>query len=199
MAWIVKIGTLSTANLTEEERKNNATEFYNFFSQLGYTLESICGMLGNIEQESAINSGMKQSEDSSSGWGLIQWTPSTVLTNWCNDYGYLWYEGETQCERIRCEGTGEKNCSGYFFPSVSKPEFSYSWEEFTNLKDVELATLAYLYERERAGIESVSNRLAYAYKWYEFLSGKPVPPKPPTPTKRKKLKSCFMLRNINFY
>lgn len=186
MAWIYKVGV--QIGLTEEEKKINATEFYNFFIRKGATLESICGMLGNIERESQLNPGIKQGESTLLGWGLIQWTPSTVLTNWCDTYGYTWYDGNAQCDRIWCEGTGEKGAGGTWIPTA---EYSYSWLEFLSLTDVHESVYAYLKERERAGVEAIELRLAYADKWYQYFSGQPVPPTP-----RKKMPIYMMLRRV---
>ena len=95
MSWEVKVGT--DVYLTQDQMENNAKLFKQYFQSKGMTLESICGMLGNIQQESGLNPGIKQTANTSSGWGLIQWTPSTVLTDWCNTYGYTWYDGDVQC------------------------------------------------------------------------------------------------------
>ena len=85
MAWIVKVGV--NAYLTQSEMENNATEFYGYFNSKGFTIESVAGMLGNLQQESNINPGMKQTASASSGWGLIQWTPSSNLTGYATAYG----------------------------------------------------------------------------------------------------------------
>ena len=171
MSWIVKVGTLSSATiLTDEELKNNAKEFAIYFKSKGATLEAICGMLGNIERESQINPGLKERESTSSGWGLIQWTPSTVLTDWCKAYGYTWYDGDAQCLRIWSEGTQEMGAGGSFIPTT---EYPYTWTEFCALTNVDEATKAYLYERERSDVEALGKRLEYARQWYTFLEGEP--------------------------
>ena len=192
MAWIYEIGVKKYFNTAQMQ--NNATEFYNYFTNKGATLEAICGMLGNIQRESTLNPGIKQGSSTSLGWGLIQWTPSTVLTNWCKTYGYNWYDGSAQCERISCEGEGTKGAGGSWIPTN---EYAYSWSEFLALTDVAEATKAYLYERERAGVVALSDRLQYASEWYEYFSGTPVPPTPPTPPiprKRKSMPIYMMLK-----
>ena len=166
MSWEVKVGT--DVYLTQSQMENNAKLFKQYFQSKGVTLESICGMLGNIQQESGLNPGIKQTASTSSGWGLIQWTPSTVLTDWCNTYGYAWYDGDAQCLRIWSEGTNEMGAGGTFIPTA---EYPYTWSEFCALTNVDEATKAYLYERERAGGEKLENRLEYARKWYDFLNG----------------------------
>lgn len=177
MSWYYEIGVQKN-DIGQSNRENNAREFLSYFTAKGLTLESICGMLGNVQRESGLNAGNKQTASTESGWGFIQWTPSTVLTNWCRAYQYNWYDGFAQCERIWCEGTGEKNASGYFIPTSSYP---YSWDEFCALTDVREATLAYLYERERAGIEEADLRVQYASEWYTYFTGEQPPIPPPTP------------------
>lgn len=187
MAWIYEIGVAKY--FSTSQMQNNATEFYNYFTNKGATLEAICGMLGNIQRESTLNPGIKQGSSTSLGWGLIQWTPSTVLTNWCKTYGYNWYDGSAQCERISCEGEGTKGAGGCWIPTT---EYAYSWSEFLALTDVAEATKAYLYERERAGVVALSDRLQYASEWYAYFSG--TPPTPPIPRKRKSMPIYMMLK-----
>ena len=194
MAWIYEMGVAKY--FSTSQMQNNATEFYIYFINYGATLEAICGMLGNIQKESTLNPGIKQGSSISLGWGLIQWSPSTVLTNWCKTYGYNWYDGAAQCDRISCEGEGTKGASGYWLPTS---EYPYSWSEFLALTDVAEATKAYLYERERAGIEALDLRLQYANEWYSYFTGSPVPPTPPTPPtprKRTTMPIYMMLRKL---
>ena len=178
MAWVYNIGVQTQYAYQSDEQKNNATELYNYFTYLGATLEAICGILGNITHESGLNPGCKQTSSTSSGWGLIQWTPSTVLTRWAGRVRVNWYDGAAQCERIQAEGTGQVEDT-YWIPTSSYP---YTWNEFLALTDVEEATKAYLYERERAGSTALSYRIEYALYWYSYFSDQPTPPTPPTPT-----------------
>ena len=193
MAWIYKVGTIQTVTMSESERRNNATEFYNYFIKLNFSLSAICGMLGNIERESWLNPGMKQGTSEKLGWGLIQWTPSTDLTDWCNSKGYNWYDGNAQCELIDSEGQGAQGVSGRWLPTKTYP---YSWAQFSQLTDVNEATKAFLYERERSGVSALADRLKYAVKWYEYFSGviPPTPPTPPIPTTKKRMPIYMMIR-----
>ena len=178
MAWVYKVGVQTQYAYQSDEQKNNAVELYNYFTYLGATIESICGMLGNITKESGLNPGCKQRSATTSGWGLIQWTPSTVLTNWASRVHVNWYDGAAQCERIQSEGMGQVE-DVYWIPTQAYP---YTWSEFLALTDTEEATKAYLYERERAGIADLQTRITYANYWYSYLTGQPTPPTPPTPT-----------------
>lgn len=193
MAWIVKVGV--NAYLTQSEMENNATEFYGYFNSKGFTIESVAGMLGNLQQESNINPGMKQTASARSGWGLIQWTPSSNLTDYATAYGVDWTTGEIQTQLMWDEiinGHG-----GQWIPKPNKG-YPYSGKEFSQLTDVTTACMAYLIERERAGVEAAEKRVAYANAWYEYLTGvtPPTPPTPPTPTKRKRMPVWMMCRPL---
>lgn len=193
MAWIVKVGV--EVGMSQSEMENNATEFYGYFNSKGFTIESISGMLGNLQQESQINPGDKQSASTSSGWGLIQWTPSSNLTNYASAQGSDWATGEIQTQLM-----WDEIINGYGGQWIPKPAkgYPYTGEEFSKLTDVSEACKAYLYERERAGVEALDKRLTYASNWYEYLTGvtPPTPPTPPTPTKRKAMPVWMMCRPI---
>lgn len=190
MAWIVKVGV--RAYLTQSEMENNATEFYGYFNSKGFTIESVAGMLGNLQHESNINPGMKQTASASSGWGLIQWTPSSNLTDYATAYGVDWATGEIQTQLM-----WDEIINGYGGQWKPKPSLGYGYTgaEFSQLTDVAEACKAYLYERERAGVEALTKRLTYANNWYEYLTGV-TPPTPPTPTKRKRMPLWMMCRPL---
>lgn len=189
MAWIVKVGV--NAYLTQSQMENNATEFYGYFHSKGFTIESIAGMLGNLQQESNINPGMKQTASASSGWGLIQWTPSRNLTDYATAHGTDWATGEIQTQLM-----WDEIINGYGGQWIPKPTkgYPYTGGEFSQLTNVTTACMSYLIERERAGIEVAEKRVAYANAWYEYLTGvtPPTPPTPPTPTKRKRMPVWMM-------
>lgn len=192
MAWIVKVGV--NAYLTQSQMENNATEFYGYFHSKGFTIESIAGMLGNLQQESNINPGMKQTASASSGWGLIQWTPSSNLTEYASAHGTDWASGEIQTQLM-----WDEIINGYGGQWIPKPNkgYPYTGEEFSQLTNVTTACMAYLIERERAGVEVAEKRVAYANAWYEYLTGvTPPTPEPPSPTKRKGMPVWMMCRPL---
>lgn len=182
--WVVKIGV--EVGMTEEEMTQNVWNFFYYFDNLGFSVEAISGMLGNIQQESAINSGDKQGESEQLGWGLIQWTPATGLINAMRSIGKEWYDPYGQCYLIYNEAYG-----GSWIPTTAYP---ISWEQFQKINNVDEATKAYLYNRERAGIPMLEKRIAYGRHWYEVLTG--TPPIPPTPTKKRKMPLYMMLRRL---
>ena len=173
MAWSYVV-TENYDALTTAQMHANAVEFYNHFYGT-MTLEAICGLLGNIQHESQLNPGQQErgyGGSLSRGYGLIQWTPASDLTTWASSNGYNWYDGTAQCILLNAE------CYNNLYDVVWIPtsSYSYTWDEFKQLTNVEEAVKAYLYERERAGVAALSNRIQYANEWYSYLSG--VTPQP---------------------
>lgn len=176
MAWIVRVGTREFFN--QSEKDNNAIEFYNFFAPRGYSLASICGMLGNIDQESTVNPGLQETASTSSGWGLIQWTPMSNYFWWFDIHGWSWSDGNAQCEKIAEEIESNRD------PWLPTSQYPYSGQEFMQLTDTELCVRAYFAERERGDPAKamMEHRIDCANYYYQYLSGQPVPPPvPPTP------------------
>lgn len=181
MAWNYEV-TKSYGALTTAQKKENALMFFTYFK--GYmTLQAIAGILGNIERESQLNPGQIEGDseynvgwdDDSRGHGFIQWTGKKNVNNplldwqWLTDNNKNWFDGEVQCFRIKCEGENSEGADGTFYPSVTYPEYNYTWSEFCALTDVAEATKAYLHERERAGVSALQERLDSANEWYNFL------------------------------
>jgi peptidoglycan hydrolase-like protein with peptidoglycan-binding domain len=71
----------------QKEKEANALYIYKSMSSDGWTLNAICGILGNIQVESALNPARWQSGKvkDSSGYGLVQWTPSTNYLSWAGE------------------------------------------------------------------------------------------------------------------
>ena len=96
----------SNQYLTRSQMRDNAAYVHSFFTKLGWTSNAICGMLGNMERESTINPGLWESldyENYSVGFGLVQWTPATNLTDWASKKGLARGSIETQCKKIQDE------------------------------------------------------------------------------------------------
>lgn len=85
-----------------EDMNENAHYIYNFFRARGWTSQSICGMLGNMQGESGIIADIDEA-GGGGGYGLVQWTPKSNLVNWANAYGLDYHTVDTQCQRIQWE------------------------------------------------------------------------------------------------
>ena len=183
MSWISRI-TSHNPEMTQEEMINNVDQFVSYFS--GYmSSAAMAGILGNMQHESSgINPGQQEigyGGSTSHGYGLIQWTPGQTLIDWCTERGFNWYDGDAQLYRIKCEGENIEGAGGTFFPgTLDGKRYAYTWTQFRNLNNYADACLAYLAERERAGISAIDIRLKYAQNWYNYLVGLPYDPDDPT-------------------
>ena len=161
MGW-----TIGNFYLTESQMRGNAIEVYNYFTEKGWTLNAIAGILGNMEKESNINPGLWQSlkeGNYSGGFGLVQWTPATNYTNWAAANGYsitdpkgqlYWIDMET-VEAGQWIETSDYNITFWGFKtSNAAPDWLAS---------------AFLKNFERAGVEVEAERRTAATKWYNFL------------------------------
>lgn len=177
-------------DMNEELMENNAVCFASkMYYEYGVTLNAIAGMLGNINAESRINPWSWQDNAygvTAKGYGLIQWTPSTVLTTEATQIGRSDKDtGDCQTEVIYREldgtitGVWLKNSKyGHYLP---KDEFLASTETPEEL------ALVYLFSRERPSdwviihTDTVPERQEWARKWYNFLIEEGLPHVGPDP------------------
>lgn len=153
-------------SLTQDERERNAREIWGYFQNQGWTLESVSGMLGNMQIESGINPA--QWEEAypiygAGGFGLVQWTPWTNYTDWA---GSGWETNYTkQLDRIMYE----LNNGLQWIPVAQDGNMSfYDYTQSTQ----DPGDLAMIFERgyER-GTPMESQRRAAAADWYQYLGG----------------------------
>lgn len=188
MGWIAKNNYLS-----QREMENNAKMFCSKMTSLGFTMNAICGMLGNIQSESNINPGIWESlqYNLSRGYGLTQWTPATKYIKWC---GNGWQgNGNKQCERINyeCENGLQwfKNAKA---PIVNPP---LSFKEFKK-SNLPVETLAnyFLWYYEHPYVTIQPHRARQAKKWANFFGGvvPSVPPDTPSGESKKSNMPLYM-------
>ena len=167
--------------ITEAQMEHNATIIYDYFTGMGWTVESVCGMLGNMESESGINPGVYQNRlnppNLDLGFGLVQWTPATKLISWA---GSTYQQGNRQCDRILYESVN--GIQWFRNPNAPIIEPALTFAEFTisTLPVGELANyFLWYYEHPAETIQP--NRATQAEQWYEYLSGSAPDPEPPDP------------------
>lgn len=153
---------------------DNAKYIYSYFVSKGWTPQAVCGMLGNMQSESSIEPNVWEN-GGGSGYGLVQWTPGSVLINWCNSQGLNYTTLAAQCDRIEYEFTHGLQ----FYPSnsygMNASQYMHSTDSAYTLGLVFLANYerpANPYQPQRA------NQAAY---WYNQLAGTSTAPVP-TPT-----------------
>ena len=153
----------------------------------GWSKEAICGLLGNIEQESHLNPGAWQVGASNPGYGLIQSTPYKgyrKFLDWADlensdadkmaqddpknlmdlQLEYLIYSSQTSTPaEVR-----------QWFPTTNYASpYKMSYNEYiVSTNDVgELALVFHgSYERSGDTVQVRENRVGYAEAWYKYFS-----------------------------
>lgn len=192
MSWISKTGLLTTS-----EMDHNAKIFGDVFSGLGYHINTIAALAGNAQAESTINPGLN--EVGGGGYGLFQWTPKSDLIGACKQLGISPYtDGSIQCQCLDGElfilrnqwYTSRAFISPYYKSGATTDMIGITPEEFKSnsmgWKSDKLAILFMAaYERPSydPNTNHADNRKANANYWYEYYTGNPPTPTPPTPGK----------------
>lgn len=160
-------------DMSDSDRENNAVMSAVQLYSYGWTLEAICGALGNFQRESNLDPEAK----GTGGCGLVGWTPPANLRRWTSYYGYTWYDGERQIEFIDmgvyCSGynalTGEPILKAQWLPG-RVGGLSYSVYKTMSQTPEEMAEL-FMKGYEAPGIPALEDRQRYARHWYDFLLG----------------------------
>lgn len=181
MEWIYHVSN-KKGSMTQAEIDNNAYMIRDQLLSYGWTIEAICGMLGNARAESYLNPGQTQIGykigGSSGGFGLVMWTPQTNYTDWSKQNNHDVNSGYWQTWCISTEantgGAGSQYIATSAYP-LTYDEFKHSTDDYLYLVEV------FLRNYERAGIEALSARKEYATYFWNLFGGQPTPPTPPTP------------------
>lgn len=163
--------------LAQAEMDNNAFLVYRKLAALGWTVNAICGLLGNFQQESTINPGIWEGlddTDPNNGYGLAQWTPSTNWTNYATAQGWAIDDGNRQLEF--CDTDPITN----YIPTIAYPETLADFKASVALP--EYLASAWLFNYERAGVAAEAERRFWARYYYDLFEG--YTPVPPTPSGR---------------
>lgn len=184
-----------------EYRQNNANNIAYYFEDKGWTLNAICGMLGNMQVESLLNPaqwehGYGVEGGPNHGYGLVQWTPWTKYTNWATQRGYDWRNTyNPQLERIQWELENGEQWQPVAWHGMTFREYSQSYDPVATL------TEAFLKAYEAPQVYYLPTRVSNAEYWYQYFTGTPpTPPGPeppgpgPTPTESSKFKLMFYLK-----
>lgn len=210
MAWIVKSGGLSV-----KEMNNNANIVINYYRARGWHDHSIAGLLGNMQNESSVNPGRVEA-GGGGGFGLVQWTPKTVLIKHASTLGLSPYtSGNVQLEVIEkeCLGTpGSVNewystyafVEKFFGSGATQDMVGISGSQFIknnmNWTPYKLAIL-FMTCYERPSYDPATNhwekRANDANKWLEYMGGEVPPTDPSDPIfRRNKMPLYFYLRQF---
>lgn len=204
--WIYK-----NAYLNETEKQNNAICVINYLRTKGINDKTIAGILGNIEAESTIEPHLTE-RGGGGGYGLVQWTPQSVLINHCSTLNISPYtDGNIQLECIIKEVLGtpasinewystQAFISNYYDSGATSDMIGITGQQFINNDmgwEADKLAILFMSAYERPALNPLTNhytqRMSNALKWYNFMGGI-LPPSPDTPTSRQNLKKWFMYR-----
>lgn len=192
MPWISRSGAL-----TQSEMENNADIIINYYRSLGINDKTIAAILGNMQAESSINP--ERQEVGGAGFGLVQWTPVTVLQNHCNTLGLSPYtNGDVQIQVLKAEiknqagvaewYTSSAFISNYYNSGATSDMIGITGQQFLdnqmNWAPDKLAVMFMAgYERPSydPNVNHYQTRMQNALNWFTYMGGII----PPTPTIRK--------------
>lgn len=170
----------SADRLTNAQMETNATYIYSWCrgEQPTWTGEAIAAICGNMQSEGILNPAQWEygkNKRPTSGYGLVQWTPSTNFTDWANSEGLNVKAIDSQMQRIEYE-----RVNGLQYYKTSAYNFSFT-DFLTGNHTVDELARAWLYNYERpanpAGSEAI--RVQRAENWYRVFEGEePTPPGP---------------------
>lgn len=153
--------------LTQHQSLVNARYIFQYLRNQGWSLNSIYGMLGNMEHESYINPGKLENNPSTppGGFGLVQWTPATNYTSWLpqdanpgdinNQLSRILYEVNNNLQWI----------STLHSPTMSFSQFTHSTNSPENLAEY----FCRCYERPGEMAACIVKRRGNANKWATLL------------------------------
>lgn len=155
---------------------DNANNVKSYLTNLGFSDAAIIGIIANMEHESYLNCGQQEHGKDGSpsyGYGLVQWTPArSKILEYANRLGVNWYDGDVQMDYLMISAPQSW---------IEKDQYQYSWEEYKDITDFNLATEVFFYNFERGTWHN--DLYTYTNYWADVLYGQspPIPPTPPTP------------------
>jgi hypothetical protein len=202
--WIAKPS--GAYDIESVEAKNNMFEIKSILED-SFTIEAICGILGNMVHESGLNPWRWQGDTygtgSKKGYGLAQFTPAVKTADhggYIGGYGVrmigyspnlspngqtegaTYEDGKAQTYVIKND-VARKYIDRRSWCTYWDLSNTYPFSEYKQLTDLKTSTIAWLfnYEAPADRSEDVANaRYASASRCYEIITGSP-PPTPPTP------------------
>lgn len=166
LAWIIPE---NTQPLSMAEMQNNAKCIWGYLHAKGWSLEAVCGLLGNMQSESTLNPNRWEGDVpfcqpvSSRGFGLVQWTP------WTNIRDYLGNAAIKDYGNLECQKLDEESRTGY---SWIDKGYGMSYQQFRVSKATpEQLAQIFLINYERPADTNQPIRQTQARYWYDYLKG----------------------------
>lgn len=186
MAWVV-----GNRALTQAESDNNGNIVASFFLSKGWNRRSVAAICGCMYAESYINpqlweEGMPQ-WGPHTGFGLVQWTPATELTEVCEKANLgSWDSGTVQLQAIMVEYATTDSDLVQWLKTSHYPISFQQWAMNTANMSVDDLTQCFMENYLRPADIHQPRYQAAAQRWYNIItngdySNVPVPGGDPTP------------------
>lgn len=190
--------------LTQAHREENAQLVYNFLRGLGWTKNSVCAIIGNMDVESSVNPALIEGRHypnlitnqeclnlTSTGVGMVQWTGRTdtppagqKLASYAIRHNKNWYDGELQCERLKAEYDGD-----FQFEHGRVDGVEWDWESFVvSTETPEQLAKVFQYLYENGGSDTLLRQQKARYYFDTLKKTIPAWMIPVITQKRKELK-----------
>lgn len=186
--------------LKDKQPKMNAEYIYSYLSACGWTVEAICGLLGNISRECKLNPGAWQDMNNAGlGYGIVQWSPAenffmavglfTETDKSVDKVNNLAVNDPVQMMNMQLDYLLEtlKPAQSIWLtdPKFTSPHYAklplshgtpekMTTEEFIE-SDCDPRDLALVfhacYERSGGGREALEKRADAAKEWYKYFTG----------------------------
>lgn len=188
-----------------DEALANCRATYARLSSFGWTVNAVCGVLGNVANESGYNPWRWQSDTlgystgapwTNKGYGLVQFTPGGKYISNPNAQSYSGY-GPNFSDRAGNQNDGDAQLEfiNFFADYAKTSSYPLDYEEYKkSTENAGWLAGAWLYNYERPGDpeETLAKRQEDALYWYSILSGEE--PEPPAPQKTKNMKWIYYMR-----
>lgn len=154
----------------------------------GFTKNAICGILGNMNSESTINPAVWQSlNDMYLGYGLVQWDDGKLFIDWAKKEGVISAATAEAVNSLAYSNPKKlmdaeldylivsmNTVGNWFKPDNNQSKYGTS-ETLTasqfkvSNKSADILARIFCGHYERPGVPKISERVANAKKWYNFL------------------------------
>lgn len=138
-----------------------------------FTHEVTVAIMGNIYQESRMN---PSADAGSKGLFQLEGGRLNNFHTWCNNHGYHYHDHYAQIAYMIREMQSrdmDLRLKGKVSPgnlsAMGVEPLHGGYEQFKNLKDVEVATRVFQATYERAGAPMISQRIKYAYHYDSLI------------------------------
>lgn len=175
-------------NNTEIIYENSDGEILRYLKKKGFTKNAICGILGNMNSESTINPAVWQSlNDMYLGYGLVQWDDGKLFIDWAKKEGVISAATAEAVNSLAYSNPKKlmdaeldylivsmNTVGNWFKPDNNQSKYGTS-ETLTasqfkvSNKSADILARIFCGHYERPGVPKISERVANAKKWYNFL------------------------------